>query len=57
MKKIIAIILAFSAMCSFAGCKGKNPLDGVDIPEFSKAEKGLRFTAYAGPPPANWSGT
>ena len=57
MKKIIAIILALSAMCSFAGCKGKNPLEGVDIPEFSKAEKGLRFTAYAGPPPANWSGT
>lgn len=56
MKKIIAIILACSAMCSFVGCKG-DPLKGVDIPEFSKAETGVRFTAYSGPPPANWSGT
>ena len=57
MKKIIAIILAVSAMCSFVGCKGKDPLKGVVLPEFSKAETGLRFTAYSGPPSENWSGT
>ena len=64
MKKILSLTLALATAFACTACKNKGtgtstgPVSPtLNAPTFAKVEDGLRFSAYAPPPPENWSGS